>query len=187
MSVTMAPSSTLGDLERVEGKAELIDGRIVIFMASGDLPSTVAFEIAVHLRDYAGASGRGKAYADGIGFALPVPLQNGRLSFSPDGSFHFGPFPRNAMKFVIGSPTFAVEVRSERDVGAAAELAMADKREDYFEAGTLAVWDVEPEAETIYLFTPDDPATPTTFRKGELAHAEPALLGWRLTVDEVFA
>jgi hypothetical protein len=38
--------ATIDDLYRVDGKAELVDGRIVRFMPTGDLPSTVAFEIA---------------------------------------------------------------------------------------------------------------------------------------------
>ena len=48
------------------------------------------------------------------------------------------------MKFVEGTPTLAVEVRSEEDYGPTAESEMAEKRADYFEAGTLVVWDVNP-------------------------------------------
>ena len=47
------------------------------------------------------------------------------------------------MKFGEGAPVFAVEVRSEGDYGPAAERAMAQKRADYFAAGTLVVWDVD--------------------------------------------
>ena len=46
-------AATLDDLARVEGKAELIAGRIVHLMPSGDAPSEAAFEIAVRLRDHA--------------------------------------------------------------------------------------------------------------------------------------
>ena len=42
MATTTAARMTLDDLYRVEGKAELIGGRIVHYMASGDLPSEVA-------------------------------------------------------------------------------------------------------------------------------------------------
>ena len=43
-----APSSraTIGDLAKVEGKAELIDGRVVNLMPTGYLPNRVAFRIA---------------------------------------------------------------------------------------------------------------------------------------------
>jgi Uma2 family endonuclease len=47
------------------------------------------------------------------------------------------------MKFFEGAPVFAVEVRSEGDYGPAAERELAEKRADYFAAGTLAVWDVD--------------------------------------------
>src|SRR5213080_375904 len=84
-----AARATLDDLYRVEGKAELIGGRIVHPMASGDLPSLVAFNIAVSLRAHAKATGQGTAYADGIGFAVPE-LPSGRESFSPDASYYVG-------------------------------------------------------------------------------------------------
>jgi len=109
-------------------------------MASGDLPSAVAFEIAVSLRAHEKASKRGKAYADGIGYAVP-PLPSGRESFSPDASYYDGPHPVNRMRFIEGPPVLAVEVRSENDYGDAAEDELAAKRADYFAAGTLVVWD----------------------------------------------
>jgi Uma2 family endonuclease len=90
------------------------------------------------------------------------------------------------MRFVPAAPTFAVEVRSENDYGPAAEAAMAAKRADYFEAGTLVVWDVDPEAEVIRCYRADAPDRPTEFRRGDVADAEPAVLGWRVAVDDVF-
>ena len=33
----------------------------------------------------------------------------------------------------------------------------------------------------------DQPDTPTVYRPGDLAEAEPAVPGWRISVDEVFA
>ncbi len=185
LPTTHAPA-TLDDLYKVEGKAELIGGRIVQFMASGYDPSVVAFEIAVSLRLYATEKGVGKAFADGIGFALNPPLLNGRQSFSPDASYYLGPLPANRMRFIEGTPTFAVEVRSENDYGQAAEAEMEAKRADYFESGTLVVWDVDPEAKTIACYR-GDPAHPVAvFGSGQVADAEPAVPDWRLPVDELF-
>lgn len=186
MSTVTPIRATLDDLYREEGKAELIGGRIVRFMASGHLPSAVALEIAVSLRAYEKATKKGKAYADGIGFAVP-PLPSGRESFSPDASYRDGPLPANPMRFVEGAPQFAVEVRSENDYGNAAEDEMAAKRADYFAAGTLVVWDVDPEAETVAVYRAASPTQPTIFRRGAVADAEPALPGWRMAVDDVFA
>ena len=56
---------------------------------------------------------------------------------------------------------------------------MAAKRADYFEAGTLVVWDVDPVAELIHVYRPDDPARSVDLARGEVAEAEPAVPGWR--------
>ena len=183
MIVSLPFPATLEDLMKVEGKAELIGGRIVERMASGRLPNRTAKRIVYSLDAYADRIGVGEVYTDNMGFAVDPPLLSGRQSFSPDTSYHAGPFPANEMAFIECAPTFAVEVRSENDYGRSAETAIADKRADYFEAGTLAVWDVDPLAKTITLYTP---ATSTTFRSGDLAHAEPALPGWTLDVADLF-
>ena len=180
------PRATIDDLYRVEGKAELIDGRIVHYMSSGDLPSEVALEIALALRNYARKTGVGVAFGDGIGFALRPPLTNGRQSFSPDASYYVGPRPKNRMRFIEGAPTFAVEVRSEEDYGPAAERDMAAKRADYFEAGTQVVWDVDPLAEQIHIYRASNPTQRTTYSRGQEADAEPAVPGWRVSVDWIF-
>jgi len=183
---TVSPTlATVDDLLKTDGKAELIGGRIVSFMASGNKPSLAAFEIAVSLREFARQVGRGIAYADGMGFVVPE-LPSGRQSFSPDAAYYVGPPPANPMRFVVGPPTFAVEVRSENDYGPAAELAMAAKRADYFEAGTLVVWDVDPMAELVHVYRAADPNIPTTYARGHDAEAKPAVPGWRLAVDAIF-
>jgi Uma2 family endonuclease len=185
LPTTQAPD-TLDDLYKVEGKAELIGGRIVHFMASGYDPSSVALEITVSLRLHARTLGVGKAFADGIGYALNPPLLNGRQSFSPDASYYTGPPPINRMRFIEGTPTFAVEVRSENDYGEAADAELETKRADYFEAGTLVVWDVDPKAKTIASYR-GDPANPVAvFGPGQIAEAEPAVPNWQLVVDELF-
>ncbi|MDX1945633.1 MAG: Uma2 family endonuclease [Pirellulaceae bacterium] len=186
MIIATTQPATLEDLYRVDGKAELIGGRIVHYVASGYEPSRVALEIAVSLRDYARSSGKGVAFADGIGFAIRPLLTSGRQSFSPGASYYVGPLPANRMRFVEGAPIFAVEVRSEDDYGPSAELDMAAKRADYFEAGTQVVWDVDPEARTVTIYRSTSPLTAERFVDGQIADAEPALPGWRLAVSEVF-
>ena len=64
---------------------------------------------------------------------------------------------------------------------------MAAKRADYFEAGTLVVWDVDLLSEDIVrVFRADNPDFPTIYRKGDLAEAEPAVPGWTMAVDDLF-
>ena len=177
--------ATLEDLQGLEGKAELIGGRIVRFMGTGRRPSLTAGRIYRRLFDHAEANGRGEVHHDGMTFGVPE-LSSGRESFMPDISYYFGPLPANDMRWIDGPPTFAVEVRSENDRGPAAEAAMAAKRADYFEAGTLVVWDVDPVAELIHAYRPDDPTRATTFARGQVADAEPAVPNWGIAVDYVF-
>jgi Uma2 family endonuclease len=187
MATTTPTAATIDDLYRVDGKAELIGGRIVHFMASGDSPSRVAFRIAIGLELHSTRTGVGVAYPDGIGYALDPPLSSGRQSFSPDASYYIGPRPSNPMRFIEGPPTFAAEVRSENDYGEAAEAEMQSKRADYFEAGTLVVWDVDPRAKTIKAYRNDSANPVAVFGPGQVADTEPAVPGWRQAVDELFS
>lgn len=178
--------ATIDDLMHVDGKAELIDGRIVELMPTGDYPNVVAGEIFVQIRAYAKATRRGVAHTDNATFAVPE-LSSGRESFSPDASYYTGPRDPDRMGAIPGPPTLAVEVRSKGDYGPKAEREIVAKRADYFEAGTLVVWDVDVDAEVVRSFRRDAPDSPRTFGRGEVAEAEPALPGWRVAVDDLFA
>lgn len=102
-----------------------------------------------------------------------------------DAAFYIG--PKSGMRFYEGAPVCAVEVRSENDYGLQAEQEMADKRRDYFAAGTRVVWDVDLLSEdVIRKYTADDPGNPTIYRRGEMADAEPAVPGLTMPVDDLF-
>jgi Uma2 family endonuclease len=186
MSSRAPVAATLDDLYRVEGKAELINGRIVHQMPTGFLPGRVGARILRSLDDYATATGRGIALPDNVGFAVPE-LSSGRQSFSADAAYYSGPLPSNPMRFLEGPPAIAVEVRSGNDYGDAAEAEMAAKRADYFEAGTAVVWDVDPINEQIRKYVSRFPDRPTLFVRGQEAEAEPAVPNWRMAVDRIFA
>lgn len=181
-AVFAPPRATLDDLAREAGKAELIGGRVVPLMPTGHRPGQVAGRIFRRLADHTDAVG-GFAYGDNVGFAVPE-LSTGRESFSPDVAYYTGPPPADAMRFVPGPPDFAVEVRSEGDYGPTAEINLAAKRAEYFEAGTRVVWDVDPVARLVRRYRPDDP-DPVVFGPGSEADAEPAVPGWRVPVDWV--
>jgi Uma2 family endonuclease len=88
---------------------ELIDGTLVRMTPTGFLPSSVAGEIFVALREYERRAENGYALTDGIAFIVNLPH---RRSFSPDASFARAA-PEHRMRFVEGAPLFAAEVRSE--------------------------------------------------------------------------
>jgi len=178
--------ATLADLARYPDKAELIGGRIVPLMPTGRRPNRIAGRIFRSLDDHATLTRRGEAYTDNMGFAVEEQ-PSGRESFAPDASYTEGPFPADPMEFIRGSPRFAAEVRSENDYGPAAEAEMAAKRGEYFLAGTLVVWDVDPKAELVHVYRASDPSNPTTYRRADLAEAEPAVPGWKVKVDYLFS
>ena len=91
------------------------------------------------------------------------------------------------MRFLPGPPTFAAEVQSENDYGAVAEAEMEARRADYFEAGTVVVWDVDPVNEVIRKYRWDSPDRAEIFIRGQQADAEPAVPGWKVAVDGLFA
>ncbi len=174
--------ATIEDLYRVPGKAEIVNGEIVHMSPTGAAPSYAASEIFVSLREYSRRTKRGYAVNDNAAFHVELP---NRKSFSPDVAYHVGKW--TGMKFFEGAPIFAVEVRSEGDYGPAAERAMARKRDDYFAAGTLMVWDVDLLSDdVIKSYQAGAPAQPQIFRRGENANAEPALSDWSMPVDDLF-
>ena len=88
--------ATLDDLYHVpeNGKAEIVNGELVMMSPTGGAPSYAASEIFISLREYARRKKTGYAVADNAGFH--VDLSN-RESFSPDAAFYVGPHP--GMKF----------------------------------------------------------------------------------------
>ena len=184
---TVATPKTLTDalvveLYRVKQKAEIVNGRIVLLPLNGEDPSRTGASIAVSLRQYAKTTDTGRAYSGGVGYLVNLKT---RGSFCPDASFFQG--PRSGMKFLSGAPVFAVEVRSEGEYGRTAEREIAEKRAEYFDAGTLIVWDVDLLSDdVIKVYAADDPESPRIFRRGEIADAEPVLPDWRMPVDELF-
>jgi Uma2 family endonuclease len=182
--MTQTKSATIDDLAHVaeHGKAELIDGAIVAISPTGFLPSYVAGEIYASLREYARRTRAGYAIGDNTGFIVDLPH---RKSFSPDAAFYTG--RPTGMRFLEGALAFAVEVRSENDYGRAAEQELADKRADYFAAGTAVVWDVDMLSDDIIrAYHAGNPLHPITYRRGDQADAEPVVPGWSIAVDDLF-
>jgi len=174
--------ATIDDLYRVPGKAELVDGEIVLMSPTGAAPNYAASEIFVSLRAYSRKTKRGNAVGDNAAFRVVLP---NRESFSPDAAWYTG--QTTGMKFLEGAPAFAVEVRSEGDYGRRAEQDLDEKRRDYFAAGTLCVWDVDMQnPDVIKAYHAAAPKNPVTFRRGDVADAGQAVPGWSMPVDDLF-
>ena len=175
-------SATIEALYREEGKAEIVNGEVVRMSPTGLRSGRAAMAIAVSLRAHERKHGGGYAVGDNVGFLVNLPH---RQSFSPDAAWYTGRI--EGLKFAEGAPTFAAEVRSEAAYGPRAEEELAAKRADYFAAGTQVVWDVDLLSEDVVrMYLWDPPTTPTVYRRGQMAQAEPAVAGWRMPVDELF-
>ena len=183
--MTTKSQATIEDLYKVpgDGKAEIVNGELVQMAPTGYLPGYAAGEIFASLRKYARRTKAGIVTTDNFGFVVNLP---NRKSFSPDAAFYTG--KPSGMKFLEGAPVFAAEVRSENDYGPNAERELADKRKDYFAAGTVVVWDVDLLGlDVVRSYYCSDPGNPKIYRRGALADAEPAVPGWRMPVDDLFS
>ena len=178
------PRATIEDLYKVpdDGKAEIVNGEILLMPPTGDLPSRAGGAIYISLRQYERKIKGGRAYPDNAGFKVNLPHRD---SFSPDAAFYIG--KPTGMKFLEGAPAFAVEVRSEGDYGRVAEEEIRRKRADYFATGTLVVWDVDLLSDDVVrVYRASEPDRATVYRRGEMAEAVPAVPGWSMPVDDLF-
>lgn len=169
-------------LYRTPEKAEIVHGRIIMMSPASDEHGYAGGEVFLSLREHVRKSGVGRAVPDNVGFLCNL---SHRQSFSPDVAYYTG--PRGRRKFYPQAPDFAVEIRSDDDYGPAGERKMAEKRADYFAAGTKVVWDVDLHSDDVVcVYRASQPDKPTVYRRGQQAEAEPAVPGWSMPVDALF-
>ncbi len=176
-------------------RAELIGDELKIFPPRGDMPASASGAILASLYEHSRFV-YGRAYSSTVAYVIEnqhrkFPIAEKYVpyarynSFSPDVSFHVG--ARTGMGFLEGAPVFAVEIRGEDDYHPYADLHREIKRADYFACGTLVVWDVDLLGDDVVRsYRADQPYTPTVFRRGDTASAEPAVPGWMLPVNTLF-
>lgn len=120
MAIATEPS-LVDQLYHVEGKAEIVHGRIIHLMPTGGIPALAAFAVAISLHLYVKSHGLdGVVLPDNAGFIVRLPH---RQSFSPDVAYYVG--PPASMKLFEGAPRLTVEVRSEGEYGPSAEREIA--------------------------------------------------------------
>lgn len=180
--MTTKTRATLEDLYQVEGKAELVDGEVVLMSPTGGVPGRAGGKIYRRLAEYEEHAGGGYAFPYNVGFMVKLPH---RESFSPDVAWYTGQLRGGG--FLVGAPVFAVEIRSENDYGPAAAAKMQEKRADYFACGTPVVWDVDVlRQQCIRAYHASAPEHPVVYQRGDIAEAEPAVPGWQLAVEKLF-
>jgi len=181
--MTVKTEATIEDLYHVpgHGKAEIIDGELVLMSPTGFWPCRASGAIYRSLSEHERKTKLGYALPNNAAFLVELP---NRKSFSPDAAWYTGRPTR--MRFLEHAPAFAVEVRSEEDYGAFAEKRLAAKRRDYFAAGTLCVWDVDLLSDDlIKSYHSSNLENPLICRRGDVADAGEAVPGWSMQVDEL--
>lgn len=100
--------ATIEDLYNIpeDGKAEIINGKIVGIIPAGGMPGRASGSVSLSLRSYERERGGGYAFGDNIGFIVDLP---NRDSFSPDAAWYTGEL--EGMKFLSGAPL--LRLRSE--------------------------------------------------------------------------
>src|SRR2546426_11843099 len=94
---TLRRQATVRDLYRAEGKAELVNGRIVRMSPTGKRPGRIGMNIAMSLRAFEAVTRHGEAYPDNVAFLCSLA---NRGSFSPDASYYTGPHPADPDGFL---------------------------------------------------------------------------------------
>ncbi len=96
--MSMKTQAKIDDLYRVSGKAEVVNGEIVLMSPTGGDPGFAGDEAFASLREYARRTKKGRAVSDNKAFRVHLP---NRESFSPDAAYYLGPNP--GMKFFEGA------------------------------------------------------------------------------------
>jgi Uma2 family endonuclease len=71
--VSIKTRATLEDLYKVEGKAELVNGEIVLMSPTGGVPGRAGGKIYRRLAEHEEHVGGGYAFPDNIGFTVNLP------------------------------------------------------------------------------------------------------------------
>lgn len=175
--------SLIAELYTIEGRAEIVDGEVVRYSYDSPQHNKAVGAVGVSLLRHGDQTKSGYCLFGTVAYIVDLP---NRWAFCPDAAFYTS--PRLSMKFPEGAPGFAVEIRNPWDYGEDFEAELRQKVADYFAAGTQVVWDVDLLGEDIVrVYRAGDPSNPATYRRGDTAEAEPAVPGWLMAVDDLFA
>jgi Uma2 family endonuclease len=166
-------------MEREKILCELVDG-VLVEKSMGYAQSVLAIFLARLLDEFAEEHGLGSVSgADGYLRLIPGSLR------APDVAFiSWGRLPDDTLPRLIpvpqAAPELVVEVLSDGNT----PREMARKRDDYFKAGVLVVWEVDPRSRTVTVHRPD--AAPRTLAPGDVLEAGDILPGFQVAIDRLF-
>lgn len=164
------------------GRMELVAGRVVTEMPVGRLHAKLAARLARFLGDFVERLRLGEVHVE-LGHRTEREPDSVR---APDVSFVTASRLAGMSDdgFVEDSPTLAIEVMSKND----RESEVAQKVEEYLDAGAERVWIVRPKNRTVTVHRPGGDSH--TYGRDDVldsADAGFAAEGFRLPLEELFA
>jgi len=172
---------TLEELPDIPDCYELVDGKLTMMMSpAGWLHGHLVWKIGAVLGAYVEEKKLGMAFGEQTGFIL---TRNPDTVRAPDAAFVREdriPRERSLTEYFPGAPDLAVEVLSPSNRAS----AMTRKLAQYFDAGTLLVWVVEPETRRITVHAPG--REPVVLRETDTLDGEDVLPGFRYKIAQLF-
>lgn len=158
---------------------ELIDG-VMLEKIMSTRESRLASAVIAALYNFVSPRKLGAVLApDGMLRLAPRLVLIPDVSFVSRANYPGGKFPKDAIAAL--APDLAVEILSRGNTKA----EMARKRRQYFDAGTKLVWEIDPEARSVSVFTSPDQFTSLDER--QTLDGRPVLDGFCLSLTQLFA
>jgi Uma2 family endonuclease len=161
------------------GRCELVRGELIMMSPAGANHGLIASRIDRRLGTFVEQHRLGEAFGAETGFLLS---RNPDTVRAPDVAF-VKKDRLNLLRnrgFFPGHPDLAIEVLSPED---SASEVLAKVR-DWLEAGTSAVWIVDPIKRTVTTHRSDQPSG--TLTENEVVHDDAVIRGFKLALAEVF-
>ena len=167
------------ELHDREGRlCELIDG-VLVEKTLGIRESLLAIALAAVLRNFVAPRRLGIVTgADGAIRLNPGQVRIPDVSFFSGGRLPGGVVPKEPIPDL--APDLAIEVLSDSNTKA----EMLRKRRDYFDAGVLLVWEVDPATRTVQIF--EAPEQSTTLAIDDTLDGGAVLPGFVLPLRQLF-
>jgi Uma2 family endonuclease len=162
-------------------RQELIRGEVVTMSLAGRWHGKVAGRILVLMGRHVDAARLGDYFAAETGFVVerdPDTVRGADVAFVSSARLAL---ITQAHKYIPFGPDLAVEVRSPND----RDHEVEEKIQLWLSAGSLLVWDVDPETRTVVVHRPG--VEPVTVGEDQEIDGGDVIPGFRCRVAEFFA
>ncbi|MFN8474817.1 MAG: Uma2 family endonuclease [Anaerolineae bacterium] len=180
VQVELVTAEMLAALPDTGERTELVRGEVLVMAPAGEEHGELTIAIGAAMYDHVRQHRLGRVYGAETGFVLSREPDTVR---APDAAFvaahRLADRPRRS-GFFDGAPDLAVEVVSPND----SYQDVEDKVHDYLNAGTRAVWVVNPRAQIVTVYEPSMVARRLTVN--DTLDGGDTLPGFALPIGELF-